>query len=111
MSPKHSRSFYLKGLLCLLFLSTSCLRQPQIGPPPSRNDPFLKTSSFIDGLRSEDPWIRVKSAEIAGTKGADAKDAVPLLIKMVAEPEEGVLFGTKSEERRTALHALRSIGV
>jgi len=53
----------------------------------------------------------VKSAEIAGTKGADAKDAVPLLIKMVAEPEEGVLFGTKSEERRTALHALRSIGV
>jgi HEAT repeat protein len=52
----------------------------------------------------------LKSAEIAGTMGADAIDAVPLLIQMVAEPERFGLFGISFEEKRTALDALRSIG-
>ena len=110
MSLKQSLPFCLSGLFCLLLISTSCIRQPQVKPSPSRSDPFLKTTSLIDGLRHEDPWVRVKSAEIAGTMEAEAEEAVPLLILMVAGPEEFGFFESRFIEERTALEALRSLG-
>lgn len=66
----------------------------RIGPPA--------IPALIQALRSQDPLVRRKSAEVLARMGSDAKDAVPDLIRLLDDPDPLI--------RKTAARTLGRIG-
>lgn len=57
---------------------------------------------LIEALRSSDPTVRRKAADVLGRLGSDAKDATPDLVRLLDDPDESV--------RKAAARTLGRIG-
>lgn len=88
--------FYAIPFLCLPFVLLSC------SPPVDEKMAKKSVDQLIIDLKNSDGLTRAKAAIALGARGVDAREAVPKLIKMLADPKPYV--------RNRAVDALGKIG-